>query len=128
MLASYDRAYAERDKTESGSYVQEYVNHFLEGEPSPGIDYEQKLVQALLPTITGSRRGHGAAKSMFDDTSRVILAVSPQKGGREVPTDAQLRRRSPSADAGGGDAVGRHGEQRRSDRARAGSRRGRRPA
>ena len=25
MLASYDRAYAERDKTESGSYVQEYI-------------------------------------------------------------------------------------------------------
>ena len=36
MLASYDRAYAERDKTESGSYVQEYVNNFLQGEPTPG--------------------------------------------------------------------------------------------
>ena len=36
MLASYDRAYAERDKTESGSYVQEYINNFLQGEPTPG--------------------------------------------------------------------------------------------
>ena len=35
-LASYDRAYTERDKTESGSYVQEYINNFLEGEPTPG--------------------------------------------------------------------------------------------
>ena len=52
LLASYDRAYAERDKAESGSYVQEYVNHFLQGEPTPGIEYEHKLVQAIVPTIT----------------------------------------------------------------------------
>ena len=38
MLASYERAYTERDKSESGLYAQEYINHFLEGEPSPGID------------------------------------------------------------------------------------------
>ena len=59
MLASYDRAYAERDKTESGSYVQEYVNHFLQGEPTPGIEYEQKLVQALVPTITAAEVDRG---------------------------------------------------------------------
>jgi zinc protease len=29
MIAFYDRAYTERDKTESGSFAQEYVNHFL---------------------------------------------------------------------------------------------------
>ena len=36
-IAGYDRAYTERDKSDSGSYAQEYVNHFLEGEPSPGL-------------------------------------------------------------------------------------------
>ena len=50
----YDRAYAEREKTESGSYVQEYVNHFLQGEPSPGIAFEHKLVQTLVPAITAA--------------------------------------------------------------------------
>ena len=35
MLASYERAYTERDKSESGSYAQEYVNHFLEGRTEP---------------------------------------------------------------------------------------------
>ncbi len=90
VIASYDRAYAERDKTESSAYVREYVSHFLEGEPSPGIDYERKVVQALLPGITAGEVT-GAAKDMFGDTSRVILAVSPQKQGLAVPTEAELR-------------------------------------
>jgi zinc protease len=98
MLASYDRAYAERDKTESGSYVQEYINHFLEGEPSPGIAYEQKLVQALVPEITADDVTN-AAKTMFGDTSRVILGVSPQKANITIPTEAQLKTALTLADA-----------------------------
>ena len=90
MLASYERAYSERDKTESGSYVDEYVDHFLTGEPSPGIEYEYKLLQALLPAITADDVT-GAARQMFDDRHRVILAVSPQKEGLVVPGDADLR-------------------------------------
>jgi zinc protease len=90
IVAAYDRAYAERDKTESSSYVREYVSHFLEDEPSPGIDYERKLVQALLPGITAAELT-AAARAMFSDTSRVILAVSPQKPGLVVPTEAELR-------------------------------------
>ena len=54
MAAFYERAYTERDKTESGSFAQEYLNHFLEGEPSPGIEYEYALVQQLLPGITAA--------------------------------------------------------------------------
>ena len=98
LVASYDRAYAERDKTESSSYVQEYINHFLQGEPTPGIEYEHKLVQTLVPTITAADVA-AAAKEAFSDTSRVILAVSPQKTGVAVPTEDQLRAAVKSADA-----------------------------
>ena len=98
MLASYERAYAERDKTESNSYVQEYISHFLRDEPSPGIDYEHKLVQQLVPAITAAEVT-AAAKSAFADASRVILAVSPQKPGVTVPTDAQLTAAITAADS-----------------------------
>jgi zinc protease len=98
LVASYDRAYAERDKTESSSYVQEYINHFLQEEPSPGIEYEHKLVQALAPTIAAADVA-AAAKAAFADTSRVILAVSPQKTGVTVPTEDQLRAAVKSADS-----------------------------
>jgi zinc protease len=90
MLAAYERAYTERDKTESGSYADEYVNHFLEDEPSPGIDYEYKLLQALLPGISAADVT-ATARDMFADRSRIILAVSPQKEGLAVPTENDLR-------------------------------------
>jgi zinc protease len=89
-LAAFERAYSERDKTESSSYTDEYVSHFLQDEPSPGIEYEYKLLQSLLPAITLADVT-AAARQMFDDSSRVILAVSPQKQGLAVPTEDELR-------------------------------------
>src|SRR6185295_10188757 len=90
MAAFYERAYSERDKGESGSYAQEYLNYFLEGEPSPGIEYEYRLVKQLLPTITEADAST-MARSLLGDDSRVILATSPQKNGVKVPTETELQ-------------------------------------
>ena len=90
MAAYYERAYTERDKTESGSFAQEYLNHFLEGEPSPGIEYEYRLVQQLLPGITPAEVS-ASGKGLLAGDSRVVLATSPQKPGIKVPTDAELK-------------------------------------
>ena len=89
-LAGYDRAFTERDKTESGSYVQEYINHFLEDEPSPGIAYEHQLAHQVIPEVTLAEV-NAAAKVLFASHSRVVLAVSPQKANVTVPTDVQLK-------------------------------------
>jgi zinc protease len=90
MAASYERAYSERDKTESGAFAAEYVRHFLDDEPSPGIEYEYRLVQQLLPGITVNEAS-AMAKALLADNSRVILAVSPQKPGIRIPTDVELQ-------------------------------------
>ena len=98
MTASYDRAYTERDKTESGSYVQEYVNNFLLDEPSPGIVYEHRVAKALLPGISATETSD-VARQLLADQNRVILAVSPQKPDLKVPTDAELRAAVKGAEA-----------------------------
>jgi zinc protease len=90
MLASYERAYSERDKTESSSFAAEYVRYFLDDEPSPGIAYEYRLVQQFLPGITVNEAS-AMAKTLLTDDSRVILAVSPQKPGIRIPTDVELQ-------------------------------------
>ena len=97
-LAGYDRAFTERDKTESGSYVQEYINHFLEGEPSPGIAYEHQLAHQAIPEVTVAEV-NAAAKVLFASRSRVVLAVSPQKANLTVPTDVQLKAALAATDA-----------------------------
>jgi zinc protease len=98
MVSFYERAYNEREKTESGSFAQEYLNHFLEGEPSPGIDYEFKLVQQLLPGITPEEVA-SLARTLLADDSRVILATSPQKADIPVPSEDELTKALAAAEA-----------------------------
>jgi zinc protease len=89
MARGYERAYAEREKTESGSLVGEYVSNYLTGEVIPGIEYEYQLVQQLLPGITLADV-NAATKSWITDKNRVIIAMAPDKPGVAVPTEAQL--------------------------------------
>jgi zinc protease len=98
MAAFYKRAYAERDKSESGGFAQEYVNLFLEDEPSPGIDYEYRLVQQLLPGISIGEVS-AMARTLLANDSRVVLAVSPQTKGLRVPTERELQTALTAADA-----------------------------
>jgi len=52
MLSNFEKALEEKDKTQSGKYVNEYVSNFLNHEPFPGIEYETDLVKKYLPGIT----------------------------------------------------------------------------
>jgi zinc protease len=90
LLASYERALAERDKAESEGYAREYVSHFLEGEPSPGIETEYRIASTFLPDVT-DREVTERARTLITETGRVVLAVSPEKAGLAVPTEATLR-------------------------------------
>lgn len=89
MARGYERAYAEREKTESGSLVGEYVSHYLTGEAIPGIEYEYALVQQLLPGITLADV-NTAAKGWITDKNRVIIAQAPDRPGVAIPTEAEL--------------------------------------
>lgn len=87
---AYERAFNERDKTESGSYAREYTGNFLDGEPIPGIEKEHELATSLLPGITLAEVS-AAARELLSDTSRVVLATSPEKEGLTPPTEADVR-------------------------------------
>src|ERR1051326_3199385 len=65
--AGYERAYAERDKSESGSFAQEYLSLFLEGEPAPGIEYEYRLERQFVPGITAAETAAVSRTLLADD-------------------------------------------------------------
>ena len=50
-LSMYEKAYNNRDKTESADYVEEYINNFTQQEPTPGIEKEYEYVKSILPTV-----------------------------------------------------------------------------
>jgi zinc protease len=88
-LRSLEQAYDEREKTESDAYASEYVNHFLEGEPSPGIAEEWAMAQRLVPGITVDDVNR-AARGWISDRNRVILASAPANDSL-VPNETALR-------------------------------------
>lgn len=52
ILKQIEQAYNNRDKQNSSSYIREYVNNFLNLEPIPGIEWEYKTLQLLMPKLT----------------------------------------------------------------------------
>ncbi|MEX0600811.1 MAG: insulinase family protein, partial [Rhodothermales bacterium] len=90
VLRSYRRAYDEREKTSSGAFAREYVSHFLEGEPTPGIEIEYAAVQQLLPTIDVSDV-NVLASDLLASENRVVVSILPEKEGVVPPTEGELQ-------------------------------------
>ena len=97
LMAGYERAFNERDKSESAQFAQEYVGYFEDEEPSPGIAYEYWLAQSVVPGITLSEIAAIARQRLADDSVE-ILATTPQKPDVPVATEAELRAARTSAD------------------------------
>lgn len=90
MLAAYERMFKERSTSESPSYANEYVRHFLQQEPIPGIDVEYKIAAAYLPTVTVEEVS-ALAKSFITDDNRVVLGVAPEKKDTPPPSADMLK-------------------------------------
>ncbi|MBA4386905.1 MAG: hypothetical protein C0404_02925 [Verrucomicrobia bacterium] len=88
-MARVERAFNERETTESESYIGEYVGTFLRGDAAPGIEVERDLHRRLLPGITLSELNLVAA-GLFAGSNRVILASGPEKTGVVAPAEAEL--------------------------------------
>ena len=97
LRSFYERVFNERDKNESASYAQEYIGYFLNNEPSPGIDYEWRLVRQVLPTIT-LQDVTTLATQRLGGEGEVILAVLPEKDSVKAPQEAELRAALAAAD------------------------------
>ncbi|MBQ7180402.1 MAG: insulinase family protein [Bacteroidaceae bacterium] len=87
-LSQLDAAYERRNKVENTSYVQEYVRHFLDGEPSPGIEYEHETMKSLVPQLPLQMINQTIAQ--LPATNRAIALYLPDKEGIEYPTEEQI--------------------------------------
>ncbi len=88
MLSYIEKAYNERNKTESSSFASEYTRNFLTDEPIPGIEYEYNLQKKYLPGIELSEINDLGNKWM--NKSEVVLVSAPQKDGLVVPDKEKL--------------------------------------
>ncbi|MDQ3242338.1 MAG: insulinase family protein [Gemmatimonadota bacterium] len=89
LLRGYERAFAERETTQSAAYVEEYIGNFLQDETIPGIEYEYRITQELLPSITLANVNQ-LARRWITDENRVIIAQTPVKDSVPAPTRAGI--------------------------------------
>ena len=90
LLAGYERAYKERETSESASYANEYVRHFLEQEPIPGMEFEYRIAATYLPTVTAEEVA-ALAREFITEENRVVLGVAPEKKDLPPPAPETLR-------------------------------------
>jgi zinc protease len=90
LLAGYERAYKERDTSESANYANEYVRHFLQKEPIPGMEFEYRIAQTYLPTIAGDEIA-ALARELITEGNRVVLGVAPEKKDVPPPSTDTMR-------------------------------------
>ncbi len=89
LLRSIEQQYTERDKTNSSTFVDEYVSSTLWGTPIVGIENEARITKALAPTVTVAEV-NALSKTSFGDMDRVVLVAAPEKPDIHMPTAAAM--------------------------------------
>lgn len=89
VLRFFEAAYAERENRDSAAHAQEYRDHFLANQASPGIEFELKLVQDLLPGIA-LEDVNRVAEDLVGQANRTVILIAPEKEDVTLPDEADL--------------------------------------
>lgn len=89
VLNQMEKAWKERDKTRSVSFVQEYQRNFLEGEAIPGIDFEYNFYKENIGKIS-LKEVNALAGTFISDKNRVVIVMAPEKDKAALPSEQTL--------------------------------------
>ena len=89
MLSSYEKMYNEREKTDSDDRAQEIIRHFIDNEPTPGIEAEYQMMQQMLPMATVQIL-NDFAKQILTKENQVLLVSQPQVEGKTLPAKEEM--------------------------------------
>ncbi len=88
-LSRLEKAYNNRATTSSTSLVSEYVDHFLDNEPIPGIETEYTMMSMLANQVPVEMINM-ALPELIGDENIVVLAMVPEAEGFTVPAESQI--------------------------------------
>ena len=86
MLASYEKAFNEKDKTNTSAKARELIANFTKNEPAPGIETEYMLATQALPSIPVQAFNEIAASFIHPD-NQVIVVSQPETPDLIVPEE-----------------------------------------
>jgi zinc protease len=97
---SLERAYNERDKTDSENYADEYIRNFTDAEPIPGIENEFNYFKQFSETITLDEVNAFAAKTIPANETKLVILSGPDKADFKLPTNEELLQLAEKASSG----------------------------
>ncbi|MEO5893728.1 MAG: insulinase family protein [Ferruginibacter sp.] len=86
-LNRMEKAYNDRDKTESSSLVDELVRNFLEKEAMPGIEVEYELAKKFSPVIT-LENINSVLDVIKGDKNKLVAVMGPEGTDKIVLPDS----------------------------------------
>lgn len=91
LMKGIERAYNERDKTESSALVDEYVQHFLQQEPIPGIENEFEYHKQFVEGIS-LEEVNKYAKQLLPSPAdhKLVVLTGPENADFKIPTNEEL--------------------------------------
>ncbi|MES2317706.1 MAG: insulinase family protein [Pseudomonadota bacterium] len=90
ILRQLERAYIERDKTDSADQVGEFIRNFLEQESIPGIEVEYAYTKEVFPGITLDEVNRYARETIPLASPKLVVYMGASNSEVPTPTSAQL--------------------------------------
>lgn len=89
MLSDYEKSYNSRQTRQNIAYAQEYIRHFEDNEPIPGIAFEYEFIQELLPQVNVDIINSIAQGQLMGDKNIIICITGVDKEGVHIPSAEQ---------------------------------------
>lgn len=86
LMASVEKLYNERDKTNNAAIGRELYRHFIDNEPAPGIETEYQLWQMMVPQLPLAAINE-VVKQIITDENMVVVTSAPKAEGFEIVTE-----------------------------------------
>lgn len=90
MVKDAENQFNERQKTPSDQLAMQYVDCFLEAEPTVGPAKNLDLIKSFLPGITLDEV-NAKFKSLLQQRNAVVVLAGAEKEGAKFPTEAEIQ-------------------------------------
>ena len=91
-LSNLEKQYSNKDKRYNSQFVTRYVQHFLNNEPIPSIDFTYETMKQLVPMLPLDMPNEVIKELVLPtDTNLVVLNFNNEKEGAVYPTEDGLK-------------------------------------
>ena len=93
FTSNLDKQYSNKDKRFNSQFVNQYVQHFIDNEPIPSLDYTYETMKQIIPVIPIEAINEVAKQLISQkDSNLVVLNFNNEKEGAVYPTEDGVKK------------------------------------